>query len=111
MRGRTVLLLAICIAALVASARATQDFCVIVRNTPDGFLALRDGPGAQFRVKAKRQPGELLVADTRGGAQSQWTFINSVPRLDGRLEKAKRFTQGWVASKFTSQAARCPGEE
>lgn len=45
-------------------AYATQDFCVVVRKTPDGFLALRDGPGAKFRMKATLKPGELLVADT-----------------------------------------------
>src|SRR5262245_33256128 len=105
------LLLAVCTAALVASARATIDFCVAVRKTPDGFLALREGPGTRFRVKAKLKPGELLVADTRScmddicDEKNQWTFINYVPRLDDKKEE--HFTQGWVATKFTKPADRC----
>src|SRR6516162_8515790 len=46
------LLLAVCTAALATSAHATEDFCVIVQKTPDGFLALREGPGTRFRMKA-----------------------------------------------------------
>jgi hypothetical protein len=108
---------AACATVFATSARATADFCVIVRNTPDGFLALREGPGTQFRVKAKLQPGELLLADTGSCRDDfcdetrQWIFIEHVPRLDGKLEKAKHLTQGWVASKFTTEALRCPGED
>src|SRR5215471_18971411 len=110
------LLLAVCTAALATSAHATIDFCVVVRNTPDGFLALREGPGTRFRMKARLKPGELLTADTRKcmgenepicDEKGQWTFINYVPRLDDG--KKERFTQGWVATKFTTQT-RCPGE-
>jgi hypothetical protein len=110
------LLLAVCTAALATSAHATIDFCVVVRNTPDGFLALRKGPGTRFRMKARLKPGELLTADTRKcmgenepicDEKGQWTFINYVPRLDDG--KKERFTQGWVATKFTTQTG-CPGE-
>jgi hypothetical protein len=108
-----VLLLMACSAMLIPSARATQDYCLTVRNTPDGYLALRAGPGGKFKMKARLKPGELLVADTGMCRDDlcdetrQWTFINSVPRLDGR--NAKRFTQGWVAAKFTkgSPLGRC----
>jgi hypothetical protein len=109
------LLLVVWTIALVASAHATEDFCVIVQKTPDGFLALCGGSGTRFRVKARLQPGELLVAYTRScmddicDEKRQWTFINYVPRLDGRLEQAKQFTQGWVATKFTKPADRCTG--
>ena len=102
------LLLAVCTAALATSAHATEDFCVIVQKTPDGFLALREGPGTRFRMKARLKPGELLIADTRrSDEKGEWTFINNVPRLDDG--KKEHFTQGWVATKFTTQA-RCPGE-
>jgi len=96
--------------AFAGSARATHDFCVVVRDTPDAFLALREGPGTRFSIKEKLRPGEFLLADTRSCTDSnvcdetkQWTFINHVPRLDGKLQEAKHFTQGWVATKFTMQ--------
>jgi hypothetical protein len=44
--------LAIVLASITA-ARATTDSCAVVLNTPDGFLALREGPGTQFRIKDK----------------------------------------------------------
>ena len=47
---------------------------------------------------------EKVICDEK----DQWTFITHVPRLDRRKEE--HFTQGWVASKFTThdaRAARC----
>jgi hypothetical protein len=46
--------------ASIAAAHATTDICAVVLNTPDGFLALREGPGAQFRIKDKLRPSETL---------------------------------------------------
>ena len=104
------LLLAVCTAALATSARATGTFCVTVKKTPDGFLALREGPGTRFRMKARLKPGELLYAGTEQCVHGicdetgQWTWIEGVPRLERGKEQ---FTQGWVASKFTTHDARC----
>jgi hypothetical protein len=85
---------------------------------PEAKPALASEPMARrpLRIFTRTQPGELLVADTRScmgdicDEKRQWTFINYVPRLDGRLEEAKHFTQFWVASKFTKQVpvGRCP---
>lgn len=107
------------IATLSTRAFATEDFCAVVLKTPDGFLALREGPGAQFREKARLRQGDRLFADTRScmighpdicDETRKWTYVNYVPRLDGRLEEAKQFTQGWVARRFT-QEFMCPGDE
>jgi hypothetical protein len=101
----------------VSSVQATEDFCAVVLKTLDGFLALRDGPGTQFRMKAKLHQGDLLTANTRGctfdgkfcddGNKRKWTYIFSVPRLDGPPETAKHFTEGWVYDKYI-QGFGCP---
>ena len=57
--------MAACLMALATSAEATEDFCAVVLKTPDGFLALRQGPGTRFPVKLKLHQGDVLSADTR----------------------------------------------
>jgi hypothetical protein len=103
------------LAALSTGAQATEDFCAVVLKTPDGFLALREGPGAQFRVKARLRQGDVLFADTRTcvidhpdicDETRKWTYVNYVPRLDGRLNEAKQFTQGSVADSPKSSCAQ-----
>ena len=98
-----VLALMACTVAFVSNAHATIDYCVRVRNTPDGFIALREGPGAQSRVKARLKPGELLITDAE--STGPWTFVNSVLSRD--RGKTNNFTQGWVARKFTESAPAC----
>ena len=89
-------------------ANATADGCAVVLKTPDGFLSLRDGPGMRFLEKLPQ--GDVLYIDTVEcstisgtmvcGNPKEWTHVNSVPRLDGPIREAKKFTQGWVASKY-----------
>jgi hypothetical protein len=50
--------------ASVTAGRATTDSCAVVLNTPDGFLALREGPGTQFRIKDKLSPGQTVDITT-----------------------------------------------
>jgi hypothetical protein len=57
-----------------APAHATEDFCITVTKTPDGFLALREGPATQFKMIAKLKPGFPLDADT-GGGFGKWTRV------------------------------------
>ena len=52
-------------AALPTGAHGTEDFCAVVLKTPDGFLALREGPGTRFKVKTRLYRGDVLFADTR----------------------------------------------
>jgi len=120
---RNMLVAAVSVFASIATpstrALATEDFCAVVLKTPDGFLALREGPGTQFREKARLRQGDVLFADTRTcvidhpdicDKTRKWTYVNYVPRLDGRLEEAKQFTQGWVVRRFTQEFI-CPGDE
>jgi hypothetical protein len=51
--------LAIVLASITAG-RAATDICAMVLNTPDGFLALREGPGTQFRSKDKPRPSQTV---------------------------------------------------
>jgi hypothetical protein len=102
-------LLAACVAGLATTAQATEDFCAVVLKTPDGFLALREGPGTRFAVKTKLRRGDALYADTAQCSPSacdytrNWTHVVSVPRLDGGREEASQFMQGWVARKFIQE--------
>jgi hypothetical protein len=96
-------------AALTTGAAATEDFCAVVLKTPDGFLALREGPGTKFKVKARLRRGDVLYADSRGciygvcDEMGRWVYVNHVPRLDGNLEKARHLTQGWVVRRFVQE--------
>src|SRR5262245_14283467 len=47
--------------ASITATRATSPVWAVVLNTPDGFLALREGPGTQFRVKDKLRPSQTVV--------------------------------------------------
>ena len=88
------------------TAHATEDFCAEVTQTPDGFLALREGPGTQFKMIAKLKPGFPL--DARTG----WSEIGK------RTEKPKpqwmrvmiaNRISAYVYSKYT-KPRDCPGD-
>jgi hypothetical protein len=94
---RAVLLAGIAALVLCAASpsQATEDFCIEVGKTRDGFLALREGPGTQFKMLAKLKPGFPLDADTWGMA-SKWTRVWIAT---GR--------HAFVYSKYTKQR-ECP---
>jgi uncharacterized protein YraI len=80
------------------TAHSTEDFCIEVTKTHDGFLALRKGPGTQFKMIAKLKPGFPLDADTRGFGK--WTHVSVAVGHDG-----------WVYTKYT-RTRQCPeGDE
>jgi hypothetical protein len=88
------------LAALTTPARATTDICAVVLNTPDGFLALREGPGTQFRIKDKLRPSQTVVIHSedciwhRHGnvTCSKWVKVFHVGDQIGWA--------GWVRSKY-----------
>src|SRR3954453_21859332 len=92
---------------------ATSDFCAVVLKTSDGFLNLRRAPGSQFPIITRLVRSDVLYADTRSCETSnnvsicddrrQWTYVTSVPKLDGPLKEAKRFTQGWVNRQYIQE--------
>ena len=112
---KTKLLFATAVLALVGTnAHATADACAVVLKTPDGFLALREGPSTRFKIVHKLKRGDFLYVDTaqcgNGVCSRQWTHVTSVPRFDGRLEEARTFTKGWVANRFVEWFL-CPDDQ
>jgi hypothetical protein len=91
------------------AAHATADFCVVVTKTPDGFLALREGPGTQFKMIAKLKPGYPLDADTAGGGPECAEFAaggeqapetrSEMARYDRCMKEAERWTRVWIAER------------
>ncbi len=51
------LLTGVAVLLLSGAAHATEDYCVETIKTRDGFVALREGPGTQYRMMAKLKPG------------------------------------------------------
>jgi SH3-like domain-containing protein len=92
---RAVAALALAVILGASAAGATTDFCIVVTKTPDGFLALREGPGTQFKMMAKLKPGYPLDADA---GDAKWTRVWIA---DGRY--------AWVYTKYTRQID-CPSE-
>jgi hypothetical protein len=96
MVGRCALLTGIAALFLATgAAHATADFCIVVTESPDGFVALREGPGTQFKIIAKLKPGFPLDADT-AGQPSKWTRVWIAARRSA-----------WIYTKYTRQID-CP---
>ena len=87
MKYATLLGLAIVLTSITA-ARATTDGCAVVLNTPDGFLALREGPGTQFRIKDKLRPRQIVSIPT----EDCNVICNKWIKVLG--------TSGWVRGKY-----------
>src|SRR5215510_4211947 len=86
------------------TAHATEDFCVEVTKTPDGFLALREGPGTEFKMIAKLKPGYPLDADTsQGGTECAGDQDPETPKEMARykrcMKEAQRWTRVWIAAR------------
>ena len=52
-----------------------ETFCVSVKETPTGFLNLREGPGMKFKVKAKLNIGDYLEANAQN---KEWTRVTDI---------------------------------
>jgi hypothetical protein len=117
---KKLLLAAAVLVAVSTAAHSTEDFCAVVLKTPDGFLALREKPGAQAKMTAKLREGDFLYAGTEQCSQSvcdnedrKWTHVNGVPRLDGPNDPTKTYndyTHGWVSRKYI-QEFLCPEDQ
>ena len=115
MSRRTAGLALLCLLASTSSALATSTYCAVVKQTPDGFVALRAGPGTKFPIRQRLQPYDFVWVDTGSCRENKcdegrkWQFIEGVTRLDGPFNEAKRFTQGWVFARYIKQIT-CPEE-
>jgi uncharacterized protein YraI len=96
-------LLVACLAALLVSTSAhagNDPYDVVVLKTSDGFLALRDGPGAQYTMLSKLHQGQVLIADAQ---YKGWTHIRETPKTG---------MSGWVFSnyvQFIADNEECTG--
>jgi len=91
------------------TAQATEDFCIVVTKTPDGFLALREGPGTQFKIIAKLKPGFPLDADTAQGSTECATLAaggeqapetpKEMARYERCMKEAQQWTRVWIAGR------------
>jgi hypothetical protein len=108
------LLTVVALLTFATTAHATEDFCAVVLKTPDGFLALREGPGTPHKMITKLEQGDFLLADTAMGEQDpkniKWVHINGVPRVDGPDAIGKTYTRGWVARRYV-QTLLCPDDQ
>lgn len=111
---RTIAIVAL-VAALATPALATEDFCAVVLKTPDGFLAMRSGPGMRFPIKMKLKQGDVLYADTRKCVigrpnicddSGTWVYVYAVQNVDAKADKV----EGWIAGAFV-QTFLCPEGE
>ena len=106
---KPLLALAILIAPIPA-VRATTDGCAVVLNMPEGFLALREGPGNQFRIKAKLRPGQNITIPNedcfwhRNGNVTckKWTkvFVSDQAGPSLPLGTGNFLGHGWARSKY-----------
>jgi hypothetical protein len=89
--------------ASVTAAGATVDMdCAVVLKTPDGFLALRAGPGTRFEMKKKLKQGDFLVLSSDD--DGKWVEVEAKPCMTCRAR-----TKGWVYRQYT-QSFVCPAE-
>ena len=108
MKPARIATIALIVALSPRTAFATQDACAVVTRTPDGFLNLRSGPGANFEILAELYPGDRLWVDkarcqTFGDTNAcdtarRWTHVTSVRRMDAT--RSNGFTRGWVSSRY-----------
>ena len=104
---------ALAIALAPTSAQATETWCAVTEKTADGFVNLRVGPGASYRIIAQVFPSDLLLIDTAPCREFEgtelcdqsgaWVFVEGVATLNQR-SRGESF-QGWINSHFIRQVA------
>lgn len=81
------------------SARASS-FCEI-KPTPDGFVALRAGPGVSSAVKQRMRPGdEVQLGTERSGKWISVTYWKGGRFRTGNPAGDPPTDKGWVHSDF-----------
>jgi hypothetical protein len=103
------LLLAVCTVA-ARRERARHHRLLCSRAKDSGRLP-RSTRGSRYPVQGEgeTEAGGTVVGQhqlRRRGCKRKWTFITHVPRLDGRYESAKHFTQGRGGQPATCQPDR-----
>lgn len=85
-----------------ALACADGYHCAVVRETSDGFTALRAAPTASSSLLQKLRPYEIVVISVDSCDPSPaWTPVASVPRFDGYFDETRSgLTAGFVKSSL-----------
>jgi hypothetical protein len=86
-----------------ASALATE-FCDI-KQTPDGFMALREQPGAKGKLVARMKPGDEVMLNNIVAEKNGWTRVywwkGGRFNDDGTFKGLSKVNgQGWVNSRL-----------
>ena len=77
---------------LTTAAHAESDgSCAIIRPQPDGWLAVRIGPGTQHRLIRKLLPGREVTVERKHG---DWHFISTWVTKNGTTEEVRGFMYG-----------------
>ncbi|MFC2251809.1 hypothetical protein ACETRX_19405 [Labrys portucalensis] len=94
-------LLAVCLACLWPAAGSAMELCHL-RKTPDGFVALRAGPGPQHRLIARMKPEDEVQYGQ--GRQGKWVEVTWW-RGDSRLEQDgfSKGVHGWAFSPLIAK--------
>ena len=97
--------------SIAGHAGATADSCAVTEMTPDGFVALRSGPGVSFQLIRKIFPtdgmyGEFTECGKSAGSKppvcdqsGNWLYVAKVCPLPGCSMTGERY-EGWVSRKF-----------
>jgi Bacterial SH3 domain len=111
-------LLASIAALLMATSAAHTDteFCVVVRKTPDGFLALREKPTTKSKIIATLRTNVPLLADHEDQYLEEqeyrlyknWTHWTRVRAWV--TEQDADPTKGWVYNKYIKKVPCTPAE-
>jgi hypothetical protein len=99
------------IALMASPVGATSSWCATPKDTPDGFINLRSGPGVTHSIVARVTSTDVLLIDT-GQCRDEfgpmhcdksgtWVFVESVYSV----KRENRTQHGWINSHFIRQIA------
>lgn len=99
---KDILIVAAFLITTAAPASATGTYCAVAEKTPDGYVALREGPGVSYTRVAKLFPTAMLEIDTGTCREfigrklcdpsREWVFVEGV--------SSNANHQGWAFSKL-----------
>lgn len=102
-----VLISVTCVALITASPSASATDVCTVQESPDGFVALRDGPSPTSAEIARAKPGEALVIQKNDNGDlietEKWISVFHFPGEVIPDEKDPAYSQGrigWMHRSF-----------
>jgi hypothetical protein len=91
---------------------ATHTYCAVTERTSDGFVNIRRGPGADYKIVGKVLPSHFLWIGTEECrddfgqmlCSKSWVFVESAQGL-GAVSPST--LKGWIKESLVRQVA-CP---